>query len=681
MQSVSRKSKGARRVSMKIRQTIIVAVLAILAIPILAQVDLPLSPDPTPKSTQTDDARAQKPSPQGAELTGSDLDAWLDGYLPYALSSSDIAGAVVVVVKDGEIVSERGYGYSDVEKLKPVDPERTLFRPGSVSKLVTWTAVMQLVEQGKIDLDADVDQYLDFKISPEKGKPITMRNLMQHTAGFEENAKSVIGRGPNSVPDYVALLKRWTPETIFEPGTTPAYSNYATSLAGYIVQRVSGENFYDYTDRHIFKPLAMNHSSMRQPLPKKLQPDMSKGYARASADARDFEHVGPAPAGSLAASGADMGRFMMAHLNEGELDGQRILAPETARLMHDSPTTFIPGLNRMELGFFETNVNGRQVIAHLGDTSDFHTSLHLFQKENTGFYVSFNSAGKEGAAGTLRIALFHDFADRYFPGPAMPAALDSKTQREHAELMSGSWQSSRRAQSNWLRMLYFTGQTQVGVAEDGSLTVPDLLTPGGAPRKWVEIAPFQWEDPVNHEKLAAKLVDGKPVRWSFDMISPFMVFDRVPWYQDAAWLLPVTMAALAIMFITMLLWPVRALIRRRYDASLALDRTDLRAYRASRIAAAAVVVLILGWIGFISLISVEEANLNGRFDWLLRLLQFFGIFTIIGGLLAAGWNLLRVFRSGRSWQARLWGAVLMSAMIVVTWTALVGGMLSLGMNF
>lgn len=666
---------------MRIRKTIIAAALAILAIPVLAQVDLPLAPDSTPKSAQSAGSSGQKSSSQGKDLTSSDVNAWLDGYLPYALSSSDIAGAVVVVVKDGEIISERGYGYSDVEKRKPVDPDRTLFRPGSVSKLVTWTAVMQMVEQGKIDLDANVDQYLDFKISPEKGKPVTMRNLMQHTAGFEENAKSVIGRGANSVPDYVSLLKRWTPETIFEPGSTPAYSNYATSLAGYIVQRVSGENFYDYVDKHIFAPLAMNHSSMRQPLPEKLEPYMSKGYARASEDARDFEHVGPAPAGSLAASGTDMGRFMIAHLNDGELDGKRILKPETAQLMHNSPTTFIPGLNRMELGFFETNVNGRQVIAHLGDTSDFHTSLHLFENEDTGFYVSFNSAGKEGAAGTLRIALFHDFADRYFPGPPMPAALDSETQRAHAELMSGTWQGSRRAESSWFRMLYFTGQTQVGVAEDGSLSVPDLRTPGGGTRKWVEVAPFQWEDPVTHEKLAAVVVDGKPVRWSFDMISPFMVFDRVPWYQNSAWLLPLTMAALAIMFITMLLWPVRALIRRRYAATLTLERNDLRAYRATRIAATAVVVLILGWIGFISLISVEEANLNGRFDWLLQILQFFGIITIVGGLLATGWNLLRVLRPGRRWQARVWGILLVLAMVFVTWTALVGGMLTLGTNF
>src|SRR5258708_4718190 len=199
-------------------------------------------------------------------LTAEDVNAWLDGYLPYALHTGDIAGDVVAVVKDGHILTERGYGYSDVAKRTPVVPKLTLFRPGSVSKLFTWTAVMQLVEQGKIDLDADVNQYLDFKIPLREGKPVTMRNIMQHVAGFEEQAKDIMSGDPKA-PGFEALLKRWVPERVFAPGTTPAYSNYGASLAGYIVQRVSGEPFDDYLDKHIFIPLDMEHSTFRQPLP------------------------------------------------------------------------------------------------------------------------------------------------------------------------------------------------------------------------------------------------------------------------------------------------------------------------------------------------------------------------------------------------------------------------------
>src|SRR3954447_16140878 len=182
-------------------------------------------------------------------LTAEDVDAWLDGYMPYALHSGDIAGAVVAIVKDGKILTERGYGFSDVEKRTPVDPKKTLFRPGSVSKLFTWTAVMQLVEQGKINLDADVNQYLDFEIPPFDGKPVTMRNLMQHTSGFEEQAKGILSDDPKS-PSFEALLKVGVPNRVFAPGSTPSYSNYGASLAGYIVQRLSGEPFDAYIEKH-----------------------------------------------------------------------------------------------------------------------------------------------------------------------------------------------------------------------------------------------------------------------------------------------------------------------------------------------------------------------------------------------------------------------------------------------
>ena len=119
-----------------------------------------------------------------AELATADIESWLDGLLPYALESGNVAGAVVVVVKDGRVLLQKGYGYADVEARAPVDPQRTLFRVGSVAKLVTDTAIMQLVEQGKLDLDADVNTYLDFEVPAAFDKPVTLRNLMTHTGGF-----------------------------------------------------------------------------------------------------------------------------------------------------------------------------------------------------------------------------------------------------------------------------------------------------------------------------------------------------------------------------------------------------------------------------------------------------------------------------------------------------------------
>jgi CubicO group peptidase (beta-lactamase class C family) len=673
---------------------LLAAFAALLALSVAsAQVPAPAaSRKAAPQQTSAPQALAEPAAPaapaassvpaQGVALTAEDANAWLDGYLPYALKTGDIAGAVVAIVKDGAVVTERGYGFSDVEKRTPVDPKLTLFRPGSVSKLLTWTAVMQQVEQGRIDLDADINRYLDFKVSGLDGKPITMRNLMQHTAGFEEHARGIIS-AKNDLPSFEELLKQSVPERIFAPGTMPAYSNYGASLAGYIVERVSGESFYSYIEKHILEPLDMQHSSFRQPLPAALEPFMSKGYRVASGEAQPFEYVGPAPAGSLAATADDMAHFMIAHLQDGEYHGNRILSAAIAEEMHDSPLTVLPRLDRMELGFFETNINGHEVIAHLGDTDWFHTSLHLFLKQNTGLYMSFNSLGKEGAAGTLRNVLFQDFADRYFPAAApnpVTEQVGDKTQREHAALMSGSWQVSRRSDSNFLKALGFIGQTKAGVNQKGELVLP-FPGPNGQPRHWVEIAPFVWRDVGGHDLASAKVVDGRPVLFSFNELSPFMVFDRVPWYADGGWLKPLLFASFGALLLTVLVWPAAAIVRRRYHAPLALDADSLSAYRWSRIGSLAIVAALCVWGLFIVLILNDTGTLGGRLDPLLIFAQLLSIVGFWGGLALMLWNLAVVWRGQRRWPARLWSIVLVIAALTTLWVGLEFRLLHLGTNY
>jgi CubicO group peptidase (beta-lactamase class C family) len=634
----------------------------------------------TAATSNTAPAAAATPAPVSAvPLTAPDLNAWLDGYMPYALQTGDIAGAVVVVVKDGQILTERGFGYSDVEKRTPVDPKLTLFRPGSVSKLLTWTAVMQQVEQGKIDLDADVNRYLDFQIPPREGKPITMRNLMQHTAGFEEQAKGIMSEDPKG-PSFEALLKQWVPHRVFAPGSTPAYSNYGASLAGYIVQRVSGESFDDYIEKHIFAPLDMKYSSFRQPLPANLVPLMSQGYSTASEPPHKYEIVGPAPAGSLAAPGVDMAHFMIAHLQNGEYQGNRILRAETAEMMHNSPLTVLPPLNRMELGFFETNINGHEVIAHLGDTNNFHTSLHLFLKDGVGFYVSFNSLGKAGAAGVLRDALFDDFADRYFPLADNSVPIDAKTAAEHAAMMKGNWVNSRGSQSSFLVLLGLVGQTKAAVNAKGELVLP-FNGLNGKPRHWVEIAPFVWHDPDDHKLVAAKVVDGKAVRFSMDELSPFMVFDRVPLYQDAAWLLPVLCAALGALLLTALAWPIAAIVRRRYGATLALDSKALRAYRLSKIGAILSLAGMGAWALTLTRMLNDLDNLSAKFDFTLRLTQLFGVVAFIGGFALILWNLRMVWTGERRWPAKVWSIVLALSALIVLYVAIVFNLFNFGLYY
>ncbi|MBL8650856.1 MAG: serine hydrolase [Sphingopyxis sp.] len=648
---------------MRVFRKLMIGLAALAAVPLMAQG--PVAAPPV-KKAEAAAVPAITPPAAPVALDKADLEAWLDGYLPYALERGRIPGAVVVVVKDGQVVLEKGYGFADVAKRAPVLPETTLFRPGSVSKLFTWTAVMQQVELGKIDLDKDVNAYLDFKIPAYQGKPITMRNIMTHTAGFQESVRYLISNDPKAAMTLTKQMPLALPDRVFAPGTTPAYSNYATALAGYIVERVSGEDFDSYVEKHIFQPLGMAHSSFRQPLPANLVAHMSKGYPDVTQKAKPFEMVIPAPAGSLSASGADMGKFMIAQLN----DGAGLMKPETTAMMHDFKAPGVGPLNSMALGFYEQWVNGHRAIAHGGDTVWFHSYLWLFPDSDIGLYISMNSPGKAGDAGAVRSALFHKFADRYLPGTEKPGTVDAKTAAAHAQMMVGNYVGSRGSFTNFMSLFGLLGQAQIGLTEDGKITLPGLDGLGAGARDWVEVEPFVWRDTGTGERLAAEVKDGKVTRWSLDAGSPFMVFEPVPFGTNAAWLNPALIAALAIVLLAALAWPVRALVRRSYKAEFALTGKSRRAYRLSRLFAWLVLAALAGWFGLIAAFSADIGSIGGPLDWLILLLRILTPLATFGLLIAAGWHLAMTFRDKRRWTMKLGAVLLVLAALPLVWVTL-----------
>lgn len=621
--------------------------------------------------------------PGAAPLTRADVEAWLDGYMPYALKSGDIAGAVVVVVKDGAVLAQKGYGYSDIKSRKPVDPELTLFRPGSISKLFTWTAVMQQVEQGKLDLDTDVNEYLDFKIPPREGQPVTLRNIMTHTAGFEEQLKGLMGEeGGEPVKPFGERLKSWVPERIFAPGTTPAYSNYATALAGYIVQRVSGVPFDDYIEQNIFSPLGMQHSSFRQPLPESLKPLMSSGYHLASeGEAKPFEIVGVSPAGSLSASGADMAKFMIAHLQNGAFGSARILQEDTAKQMHGTALTILPRVHRMLLGFYEQNYNGHRALGHGGDTNWFHSDLHLFIDDGVGMYVSVNSPGKAGASSSLRAALFEQFADRYLPGAALDGKVDEKVAAEHARMMAGVYENSRRIDSSFFSLLSLAGPIKVMANPDNTISVSMATNLSGAPIKWREVEPFVYRDADGKNLLAAEVKDGQVVRFSFDGLSPFMMFERTPASRSPGWLVPMAVIGLVSLLLTTLAWPVSALVRRRYGVAYGLSGEDAKAHRWVRIAATAALVVMIGWAVTIAQFMNDLTLLSESSDGWVWLMQLLSLVVFVGGAALGVWNAWVVVRSPRRWYAKLWAVVLALSLLLLLYIALTFQLIAFDVNY
>ena len=602
------------------------------------------------------------------ELTRADLEAWLDGFLPYAMSSGDIAGGVIVVVKDGEVLAQKGYGYADVATRKPVDPERTLFRAGSVAKLVTHTAVMQLVEQGKLDLDGDIAQYLDFPVPDANafGKPVTLHNLMTHTGGFEELVRGLMASDPKVHMSLETYVKATKPTRIFPPGEVPSYCNYCVSLEGYIVQRTSGKSFDDYLDEHIFAPLGMSNSTFRQPLPKQLEEQMSMGYRVASQPPGYFELVGPAPAGSLSTTGADMARFMIAEMRAFSGADSTLLGKATAQLMQTRMFRPVPPSVGMAVGFFERDRNGHRIREHGGDTQFFHSKLAMFMDDGVGIFVSFNSSGKEGAAHKIRESLLAKFTDRYFPAP-LPELTKAPDALAHAQVVAGRYASSRRAETTFFKLFTLMGQGSVASKDDGALTVPGLDGLNGQLREWSEVAPFVWRDKNGPEHVAVKMDGDRVQMLSADEAGGILVFLPVPWQQSGAWILPVVSVASVILLLTVVAWPIAAWRRRRRGTPLTLSPRELQIYRFARVVALVDVLFLLGWVGIVSA-GNDLAAYDGRLDTWFYVLHLLGFIGAVGAIVAV-WNGWLALAGKRGWKATTWNVGLAASCVAVSWFA------------
>jgi len=355
-----------------------------------------------------------------------DLEAFVDGFVTARMEANRVAGVTVAVVKDDELVLAKGYGWADIDAARPVVAERTLFRPGSISKLFTWTAVMQLVEQGRLDLDTDIRDYLPgVPLETRYTAPITLRQLMAHTPGFEDTAMGhLFEDDPDAVLSLRDYLRRHAPAQVRPPGTWPAYSNYGVALAGLVVAEVSGMSWEAYAERHLLGPLGMRDSTFREPwgsqregrpMAPSLRERVSQGYQQwvdGALRPGGFTFVGGiGPAGSLSTTATDMARFMRVHLNEGRLGDAQLLAPDTAREMQRTHYRVAPGQPGMAHGFIESEIAGYRAIGHGGGTVHFVSDLQLIPELELGVFISTNSNGGQ--------ALIRGFVEqlvrRYFP--------------------------------------------------------------------------------------------------------------------------------------------------------------------------------------------------------------------------------------------------------------------------
>ncbi len=561
----------------------------------------------------------------------ADLDAWLDGLVPAALARGGLSGAVVSVVKDGRLLTARGYGLADRGNRRPMDPARTLVRPGSISKLFTWVAVMQQVERGRLDLDADVNRYLDFRIPAYDGKPITLRQLMTHTAGFEESAKHLFAATPQSQRRLGDYLKAVLPQRIYPPGQVPAYSNYGVALAGYIVERTTAQRFEDYIQAQVLDPLGMRHSSFRQPLPEALAADLARGYARAGGAPVPFERVNPAPAGALSATAEDMARFMLAMLDQGRLDGRAVLQPASVQAMHAAALRPIPGLDAIGLGWFRRDGRGPLAVGHGGATEAFQSQLVLLPAHRLGVFVSVDGPARAGRG--LHRDLVDGLIARYFPSvQSEPPTLASA--RVHGQQVAGLYENSRGAQTQFLVLARFFGAARVRLHEDSTLSVSTLLGRDGRPKRWREVGAYLWREVDGESLLAARMDRGRVVALSSDDVPAAMWLQPVPASRSPAWLLPALVAALAVQSLALAAWPVAALVRRHYLVPLSLDARQRRLRALMLCGLAANLAGAALWVWILARIEATPRALDGGLDAWIVLARALGAACVASAVVA-----------------------------------------------
>ncbi len=634
------------------------------AIPVRAQSprsSVAPKPDSTPSSQRPSTAA---PAGGSHALQRTDLEAFFDGIIPLQLERSDVAGATVLVVKDGKDLLRKGYGFSGVSKRKPVDPETTMFRLASISKLFTWISVMQLAEQGKLDIDADVNKYLDFQIVPAFGKPITLRNLMTHTGGFEEEIRDILSTDAKKATPLREFLMENQPRRIFPSGEIPAYSNYGVGLGGYIVQRVSGEPFEQYVAEHIFLPLGMKHSSFAQPLAEELSAFPSDGYRNnTEKPAIGFEIFSPGPAGGVSSTASDMGRFAQALLNGGEWEGHRILKPETLNAMWTKQFGTSDALPAMCMGFYQTWRNGLHFIGHDGDLIAFHSMFLLEPKEKLVIFISYNSAG---SANKTRTEILTAFADRYYPYSQAPEF--QKASRDELKAIAGTYQATRRSESTRLKLGNLIGQGEATVDKDGVLKVDDFKDLRGHVRQWKSIGKDLWQDVADQRRMfAIRDSTGKIVRIAASF--PGVQFERVPWYENGQMILPVLGVSLAILLAVVAAYLLR--LGRKIFLSkrppLEHQPGSVRLTLGSKLSATAWIILTIGTGVLMSRLENETMLPTRALD------KYFVMMNLVTGA-AIGLSCFAVFAGLRVWWlsgirfiSKLKFSLVGAACIFLTW--------------
>jgi CubicO group peptidase (beta-lactamase class C family) len=514
-----------------------------------------------------------------------------------------------------------------------------MFHPGSVSKLFTWTAVMQLYEQGKLNLDADVNTYLKgFQIPATFPQPITLNHLLSHTPGFEDRSTGMMAREPRDLRPLGEFLASHMPARVRPPGELTSYSNYGTSLAGYIVEVVSGIPFEQYIEENIFKPLGIDHSTFRQPLPVDLAPNMSTGYTYKNGVFKEEKPEflnGMAPAGALSACATDMARFMIAHLQNGIYGGSRILKEETAKFMHSRLFGHDPRVNGNAHGFWEFGYNDLRLIEHGGDTIYFHSQLALIPEQNVGWFISYNTN-----PGGSRQQLFHALLNRFYPALTPLAELKpSADARQRLKKVSGVYGVTRRSYTKYEKIVSLFMQGKVAPTKEGTL----LVKIPGAVRQYAELEPLVFREVDGQSKLVFKEDGRGRVTVAFAGDIPEMALLKLKWYEQSMYQYVIAGFCVLFFVIAAIGWPLTALSRK-------MCRRKVEGNPAPRITRWLAGLMSGCFLLFLVLMAASFSNIYEAMYGVPLLFKIALALPLIGALLAIGVLVFAVV----AWAKKYW---------------------------
>ena len=506
-------------------------------------------------------SQASEDAVASSVLAPAELEAFVDGYMASYLEQAHIAGATVSFIEGEEIVLAKGYGWADVEARAPVEPEQTLFRIGSVSKLFVWTSVMQLVEQRKLHPLTDVNEYLqDLEVPDAYGTPVNMAQLMTHTAGFDERVIGLFAADASALRPLGDILREELPDRVRPPGELTSYSNHGVGLAMYVVEQLSGVPWEDYIEQNILEPLELSSTSFAQPLPDFLASRMSKGYRFEGGAfvARPFEFVPLAPVSAAASSATDMARFMAAHLHLGRFADGRILDGDTARLMRTNLFRHHPAVNGMAYGFMEMEMNGVRILGHGGDTELFHTVFAFFPDHDIGLFASFNTIGAN------YMLFLEAFVDWRFPldeDDARPSVAASGLGR-----FAGSYRPTRFPQHTIAKITAFISTVAVRVEEDHLVTATPETT------RWFPVGPLVFRKEGSSATMAFRETDGGRVSHLFFSEAPIIAFEPAPAAESPTLVMAVLGGSFLITITAIFFWPTAAFLRWHYGVADSLSR-------------------------------------------------------------------------------------------------------------